>query len=177
MLTQDDLKAHLKYASDTGVWTWEVDIHCGRGKGRVQIVAGTEAGCMRVCSKGRTRHKRRTIDLHGKRYPAARLAWLYMTGKWPALEIDHQDRNPANERWSNLREVTRKQNNENRRNSNNTSGFRGVYWRRDVGKWAAQIGHEYRTIPLGAYESLLDAAAARIRAERLYFTHSERCAS
>lgn len=42
-----------------------------------------------------------------------RAAWLLATGKWPALDLDHDDRNKANNKWKNLREATHAQNRQN----------------------------------------------------------------
>ena len=50
------------------------------------------------------------IDLHGSPHPAHRLAWMYMTGKWPVDLIDHKDGDKGNNRLSNLRPATNRQN-------------------------------------------------------------------
>jgi hypothetical protein len=43
-----------------------------------------------------------------------RLAFALVTGRWPHM-IDHEDRNPSNNKWFNLREVNSSQNQKNRR--------------------------------------------------------------
>lgn len=102
------------------------------------------------------------------------LIWFYMTGNWPAHDIDHEDHDGHNNRWSNLRELTHKQNLENRKPRDK---LRGVYWRKDVEKWQAAIKHNYRYIHLGVYDDLADAIHVRQAAERLLFTHSPLCPS
>ena len=58
---------------------------------------------------------------------AHRVIWAMMTGRWPDDEIDHRDRDPANNRWENLREATHSLNMLNRDEpSTNTSGVKGV---------------------------------------------------
>jgi hypothetical protein len=39
------------------------------------------------------------IWVDGKIYRATRLAWLYMTGKWPKLEIGYINRKTSDTRW------------------------------------------------------------------------------
>ena len=69
MLTQERLKEVLHYYPETGIWTWLIsETH--------RIHVGDRAGGIK--EKGY-----RTIGIDGKRYRSARLAVLYMTGKWP----------------------------------------------------------------------------------------------
>lgn len=51
-----------------------------------------------------------------QQYQATHVIFKLMTGRWPneGMLIDHIDGNPFNNAWSNLREVTRAQNNYNR---------------------------------------------------------------
>lgn len=64
------------------------------------------------------------IDRH--QYFGHRLAWLYMTGKWPSDEIDHKNCIRHDNRWDNLREATSTQNKQNRIVRSRTLP-RGVY--------------------------------------------------
>ena len=90
----------------------------------------------------------------GVNYRVHRLIWRYVTGEDPgALEIDHRDRNPSNNKWENLRKGTRKQQNENR-------GAKGFTWHKPQGKWHAQIMHERKRIHLGFYDCPLMAHLA-----------------
>jgi hypothetical protein len=50
------------------------------------------------------------VFVAGQRYMSHRLAWLYMTGRWPTMMVHHADGNPANNAWRNLREVSRPEN-------------------------------------------------------------------
>lgn len=95
---------------------------------------------------------------------AHRLAWLYMTDKWPFADIDHIDGNRANNRYANLREATRPENLWNMGISpKNTSGFKGVS--PHMGKWRATIMKNYRQTYLGDFDSIEEAAEA-VRRER-----------
>ncbi len=57
---------------------------------------------------------------------------------------------------------------------NNTSGVRGVYKRKQSGKWQAQITFQGKTRYLGSYEKLEDAARARAAGEELFDKFLER---
>jgi coproporphyrinogen III oxidase-like Fe-S oxidoreductase len=93
-----------------------------------------------------------------------RVIWLMTYGYLPT-EIDHIDRNKANNSISNLREVTRSENNLNRGlQSNNTMGYPGVYYHRHSGKYRAEIKRDKKTTSLGYFNTKEEAIAARLAA-------------
>src|SRR6266852_9892318 len=65
---------------------------------------GKHAGKQAFTSPNQTGHLQSPIDwvLH----VAHRVIWKMMTGKDPVNQIDHKNRNPADNRWRNLREAT-----------------------------------------------------------------------
>ena len=149
-INADLLRMELTYNPQTGVFTRRGDTK----------VSG------RIATKGY-----RQIMVLGKRYMAHRLAWLYIHGEWPADQLDHINRNKDDNRIENLREVSNKQNQENIPHwSHNTSGRRGVRFLR--GGWIAEIVQHKRKIHLGRFDNIIDAVAARMRAERTIFTHA-----
>lgn len=83
------------------------------------------------------------------------------------LFTDHINRNRLDNRRSNLRSVTWS---ENRINtgmfSNNTSGYKGVYWESATKKWIAAIGTGTKLKKLGRFASKEDAVNARQTAEK-----------
>lgn len=86
---------------------------------------------------------------------------------------DHKNGNGLDNRRSNLRDATVKQQSENTKlPKNNTSGHKGVSWERQHSKWRAYIHHNGKRIYLGLFHSKDDAIAARIEAEEKYFTHA-----
>jgi hypothetical protein len=90
-----------------------------------------------------------------------------LTGK---NDIDHIDRNPMNNRRSNLREATRSQQAMNRKKqSNNTSGFIGVYLNKRNNKWIAAIKIKGNAKHLGTFINKHDAIIKRLQAEVQYF--------
>ena len=108
ILTQESLLERFSYNPVTGtVWNDR-----GATVGYLSDVGG---------------YKRMRLHVDGKNYVMARLIWLMMTGEWPKGEIDHIDGNPLNNRWDNLRDVSKTENLRNCKTSkNNTSGINGV---------------------------------------------------
>ena len=96
------------------------------------------------------------ISIDGTRYPAHRLAWLYIYGQWPNGQIDHINRNPSDNRIVNLREATVAENGHNAGlRIDNTSGFKGVHRHRNLlaRPWQARIKFGSRRISLGYFET------------------------
>lgn len=97
---------------------------------------------------------------------AHRVAWLWVTGQWPERELDHINRNPADNRWANLREADHHLNMHNKAlQKNNTTGFVGVSQTRS-GTFSAYINDHSRIIHLGTYPTKYEAAAARCAASK-----------
>ena len=102
-----------------------------------------------------------------KVYKVHRIGWLMHYGEWPKNELDHIDGDRANNRISNLRDVSRLENTRNMAKPiNNTSGVVGVNWDKVRGKWIAKIGHNDQTVYLGGFGTLEEAAQRRKDAER-----------
>lgn len=110
------------------------------------------------------------ISINGKPYLAHRLAWFYVYGTWPKDQIDHINRNRADNRISNLREATCSQNLRNtKRRSNNTSGHKGVNWSKIAKKWQSTIRIDGKRQHLGYYHELEDASTAyQVAASKYY---------
>lgn len=116
MFTQNDLKKYLTYDPESGVFT---RVHCEYAPANGRRM-GKPAGW--IARNGYVR-----IAVCGEEHPAHRLAFVYMNGQWPG-EVDHINGIRTDNRWSNLRQVTRGVNNQNRRTAASTSktGLLGV---------------------------------------------------
>lgn len=79
------------------------------------------------------------VSLNRRKYYAHRLIWIWHYGEPPKV-LDHIDRDKANNRIENLRPCSDSQNAANApAGMRNTSGYRGVYFDIDRGKWTARI--------------------------------------
>lgn len=157
----------LDYEPENGLFRWKVERNSHAGKVRPGMVAGTPA------------YGYVAIKVSGRLWRAHRLAWLFMTGELPAkgLEIDHINGHRADNRWANLRAVTRSQNNYNLGISKlNVSGTKGVSWVAERGQWLARITVDGRKIHLGQFDNKDSAIAARKEGERRYHGEYARAA-
>lgn len=158
------LRLRLHYEPSSGSFTWLRRDDCtDRWNTRY---AGKEAGTPKWQGWGWYWQ----INLNGRCYKAHRLAWLYMTGEWPSLPIDHRDGDGLSNRWDNLRLSTVSQNNANQqRRRDNTTGFKGVTWHKAAGRYQAKIGIAGASHYLGLFDTPEAAHAAyRAAASRAY---------
>ena len=100
------------------------------------------------------RHKGKTLLLH-------RIVVCAPKG----VLVDHINGNGLDNRHCNLRWATHAQNLQNRKiHKNNTSGFKGVYWRAREKKWIARIRANGKTRDLGYFSTPQAAHEAYCRA-------------
>jgi hypothetical protein len=112
----------------------------------------------------------RVVQMFGRRWMEHRLIWIWVTGAWPSFDIDHVNCTRSDNRWGNLREATRSQNNGNMpRPVHNRSGVKGVFWDKSRNRWQAQIKIRGRSTSLGRFDSKESAAAAYEAAARQHF--------
>lgn len=144
-LSQEYLKSILAYDPETGVWIWKIHYF-------IRLV-GAVAGSIKQDGY-------RQIKIGNVDYMSARLACLYMKGRWPIEEMDHKDTNRSNDKWENLREATRAENTRNR-NAKVTSliGLKGVKLTTS-GKYEAAIRSKEDYKYLGTFDTPEEAAKA-----------------
>lgn len=155
-LTAQMLKVYLHYNPETGVFT-RIQTYCNRVK------AGSVAGSTARSKNGVS------IKLFGKSYRAHRLAWLYMTGAWPDRDIDHKNGDPMDNRFSNLRDVSRSINAGNSRRHRRRKHALPMGVTRNSNKskcYSAAISVNGHKTHIGVFESSMDAHKAYMEAKR-----------
>lgn len=99
-----------------------------------------------------------------------RLHRLLMNVEQKNILIDHINRNRLDNRKSNLRIANKQQNAANSKISiRNTSGFKGVTFKKDKGKWKAYIAVNNKQIHLGYYDTANEAAKKYNQSASEYF--------
>jgi len=124
-LSLEEAASLLDYNPDTGLFT------------RIKKIkyAKHETGSVAGCKSG---NGYIIINLLGVNYQAHRLAFLYMIGRMPKQCVDHINGNGEDNRWCNLREATRRENNLNRIVPS-TSGEKGVSKCIQTGLWKVSV--------------------------------------
>lgn len=107
------------------------------------------------------------IKIDGQKFKAHRLAWLFMTGRWPDQIIDHKDGDVFNNSWKNLRLCDHTLNNGNRKRNKGKRLPKGVRSLRN--KFQARISFNGVAKSLGTYNSVEDAEAAYLSAAKTEF--------
>lgn len=153
MITSERLRKLLSYAPETGVFRWLLP-QSNRAK------AGLVAGCISKASGYRL------IRVDGRLYRAHRLAWLYMYGHEPSDQIDHINCDRSDNRISNLRDVSRDLNAQNRRVARKDSGTGLMGVMRNGDRWAAQIRVNGQRLCLGTFDTPEQAHQRYVEAKR-----------
>lgn len=169
-LNCDSIRELVEYEHTTGVFKWRHRSrkwfkNYGSFKAWNSKFPGSVAG-------GFDGHGHREVRILGVSYRAHRLAWAYMTGRWPDGQIDHINGDRADNRFQNLRVVDNRQNGMNcGMNRLNTSGFKGVTWNKSRRKWQAGVTIYGQYKYIGLFECPKEAHDAyAVAASRAGFT-------
>lgn len=164
MPDQSYLRSVLAYDPETGVLTWKPKSGSDRF---IKTFNSRFAGKPAFTTLERG-YRQGRID--GQLFYARRVIWKMMTGD-DADDVDHINGDRSDNRWVNLRNVSRTENMQNRRLSGaNTSGAFGVT-KTPWGTWRATIGHQNKIVSIGSFKTKHEAVGARKAAERRFGYH------
>lgn len=105
------------------------------------------------------------VMVDGRRFPVARIIWLWMTGECPTMDM-----NPKNNKWGNLRLASHSQNHANTRvRPDSAVGLKGV--RKKNGRFYARIAKDGVRYHLGSFGTA--AAAHNAYATKARELHGE----
>jgi hypothetical protein len=150
-LTAEEARRSWDYEPDTGLLRWK--IRAGK-----RVMPGDVAG-----SLGASGYI--VIGIKGKMYKAHRVAWLIHFGEWPDNQIDHINGIRDDNRIVNLRRVSKRQNDQNKkchRDGHLVGTTRDK--RRPTNPWRALIWIDGKQINLGAFPTQQKAHEAYVRA-------------
>lgn len=151
-ITHKQVVERLEYDPDTGVFTRKM-----RTSNSVRV--GDVAGYLR-------KDGYRGVRLFGKEYLLGRLAFFVVHRRWPTPEVDHINGDRSDDRIANLREVTRRQNNQNYR-CHREGKLLGAVLMKDQHRnkpWRGQIRIDGKFIVLGYFKTEQEAHQSYMKA-------------
>lgn len=133
------IKNNLSYDSETGEFKW---LKIGKGRYTDSVGVKDSAGYI-------------IIGVGCKTYKAHRLAWFITHKYWPDL-LDHINGDRSDNRLCNLRDVTKRQNDQNKISHRNGK-LVGTTYCKNSKKWVAQLTVNKKRKHIGIYSTELEA--------------------
>lgn len=160
MMDQRQLRDMLDYDPATGIMVWR---NCSKYHARKN---GKEAGVITPSRAGKYYCK---LSIAGKRYARSRLAFLWMTGRWPTEQVDHINGNSLDDRWENLREVTQTQNAWNHKGRKREQSDLPMGVRRLGRRFQARLAVNKTMVHLGTFETAQQASETYRKAREVHY--------
>ena len=155
MITQAEIRRLFYYNKKTGILRWKI-----KPSKHSNIKIGDEAG-----SIGSNGYKR--VQVNNKHYYVHIIIWIGMTGYKSENDIDHKDRNRINNKWNNLREISKQCNQRNCSiRKDNTSGIKGVSFCKRDNKWLSRLAINKKQKTIGAFKDFDEAVCHRLAVEQ-----------
>lgn len=150
-ITAEELRELFHYDEHTGIVTRKKPVN----RMRKGDLVGTDNG------RGYL-----VVSVRNRLYYLHRIIWVIMTGEWPTKDVDHRNRRKNDNRWCNLRDVSRSVNLHNSKlRTTNKTGQAGIQKRGN--RYRVQTSVEGLHISLGSFSSMEEASRA------LYDYHGE----
>lgn len=166
MLTQEYITKLFDYDPETGIFIW-------KQRSIDQFVSkrafSTWNARFSLKKAGSVRKDNGYVNLtiNNKHYFAHRLAWLYVYGVIPSLEIDHINGVRDDNRIVNLREATSSDNKQNRHkcSKNSLTGLLGVRFSKRTKRFSSTIFLKGKAHHLGSFDSKEEAYSSYVKAK------------
>lgn len=127
--------------------------------------SGCEAGSLDA-------HGYRQLTLTGQVIKGHQAVFALMHGEWPTRELDHWNRNRADNRPNNLKLAGRSEQSQNAgMRSVNTSGYRGVSWHKKARRWEVHIQANGQQFYLGLFDDPAVAYSTYLAAKAQHHTY------
>lgn len=159
----DYLQECFEYDEESGELYWRKDrplshfSHPNTGKYWLETYGGKIAGSI---GKVRCTHYR-ILCIKGFRTMNHRVIWYMKHGYLPEI-VDHEDGDGLNNRMSNLRSSSLKDNPKNQKlNKRNKTGVSGVSYLKKYNAWRVMIGSGKNTVHFGTYYDFFEACCKR----------------
>ena len=149
MLTQEYLKTLFNYDKETGLLYWKV--------------ARSNRANIHKPINTKNSHGYVIVSIDKVRYGVHRVIWIYVTGVVPSGQIDHINGVRDDNRWLNLRDVSRAYNQQNR---DTLTKMVGTSWNRLNNNWRAQININNKVTYLGSFNTQEEAYHAYLEAKQ-----------
>lgn len=163
------LKGFLKYDPETGHLTW---LKSPYSSGNRSNMKGKKAGGPVTCGKN-------VVSVRGERFYTEKVIFALMTGGVPKF-IRHKNKDLGDDRWGNLGGGDTLSVIDIGLQTNNTSGYRGVFKTRPNSKvplWQAKIVHKHKIMYLSIHEDkdiaaiVYNVAAVKYHGDRAVLNH------
>lgn len=138
------LKEYLSCDSDTGVLTWKKK---PATNAKIGGIAGSKS-CGYI-----------KIRFRNKLYCAHRIAWLFAYGEWPKQIIDHINGIKDDNRICNLRDVSNRENQRNRK-AHRSGRLVGATFDKSDKRWKSRVKKNKKPIHLGGFDTEIEAHEA-----------------
>lgn len=168
--TPELLRQLLDYEPETGTLKWKTRTAGMFATKRAFSTWNSRFAGKEAFTAKDSMHGYRVGNVNYKLCMAHRVIWAIVHGEYPEYDVDHINGNRGDNRLINLRAATRSQNNCNSgTRKDNKSGYRGVSFHSQYGKWEARIYADKKKYPLGFFETAEEAAEAyRLASLRLH---------